>query len=61
MNHACEPNALVFYEGRQLRVRALRPLRAGEEITMNYTDPKAHVLTRQPALKTFFIDCKCEP
>ena len=42
LNHSCAPNAYVDWDARCLR--ALHPIRAGEEITCNYltTDAELH-------------------
>ncbi|EPE31990.1 SET [Glarea lozoyensis ATCC 20868] len=37
LRHSCEPNVFIFFEGNQLRVRSLKPLKAGEEISRSYT------------------------
>jgi hypothetical protein len=61
INHSCDPNALVVFEGSSLRLRSIRKLRAGEEITQCYTDVDMDVLIRQKALKSdFHFDCHCE-
>ncbi|KAH1417604.1 hypothetical protein KXX32_009427, partial [Aspergillus fumigatus] len=61
MNHSCDPNAFVFFEGSQMRVRTLRPLRAGEEITQTYVDLSGSVFSRQVATqKDYFFKCACE-
>ncbi|KAJ9137517.1 Histone-lysine N-methyltransferase SMYD3 [Pleurostoma richardsiae] len=60
LNHSCLQNAYVFIEGRDVRVRTLRPLHAGDEITVSYVDPGIGVIDRRDKLRnTFFIDCKC--
>lgn len=61
MNHSCNPTALVFFEGRQMRVRSLLPLRAGEEITQTYVDPSGSVFVRQAITeKDYFFKCVCK-
>ncbi|KAL2017321.1 hypothetical protein VTK56DRAFT_2294 [Thermocarpiscus australiensis] len=61
INHSCDPNAFAFFEGRQLRVRSLRKIAAGEEITICYLDPTIYVAGRQDILKRehFFV-CECK-
>ncbi|KAL5364486.1 hypothetical protein BJX96DRAFT_135820 [Aspergillus floccosus] len=60
MNHSCNPAAFVFFEGRQMRVRALRSLRAGEEITQTYVDLSGSVFSRQATTKAeYFFQCNC--
>jgi SET domain-containing protein len=36
INHACEPNAEAISAGGRIFIRALRTIRAGEEITFDY-------------------------
>ncbi|KAH8879015.1 hypothetical protein GQ53DRAFT_739381 [Thozetella sp. PMI_491] len=61
INHSCAPNAFVFLEGRALRVRALAPIRPGDEITICYLDPTIHVSKRMELLKKdHFFDCCCK-
>ncbi|AEO58286.1 hypothetical protein MYCTH_33039, partial [Thermothelomyces thermophilus ATCC 42464] len=61
INHSCAPNAFVTLEGCQLRVRSLKPIAAGEEITVSYADPTLPVFNRQKFLKeTYFFDCRCK-
>jgi hypothetical protein len=35
-NHSCIPNTLIFFDGRCVSFKALRPIRKGEEITIYY-------------------------
>lgn len=61
INHSCNENAYTFFEGNELRVRTLRPLKAGDEVFVCYTDARADVLQRRDDLKQHFsIDCSCE-
>ncbi|KFY86851.1 hypothetical protein V498_07364 [Pseudogymnoascus sp. VKM F-4517 (FW-2822)] len=60
MNHSCDPNTFAFFEGRQLRVRSLKPIQAGEEITVSYVDAREGFMMRHDVLWfKYFIDCKC--
>ena len=64
INHTCDPNAIVFFEGNQphkLRVRSLKKIAAGEEITIGYIDPSLCVTVRQDLLKyTHVFTCRCK-
>ncbi len=61
MNHSCSPNAVVFFEGGQVRVRSLGKIAEGGEIFVSYVDPRMDVLRRREALrKTHFIECHCK-
>lgn len=35
-NHSCAPNALVTFNGKELRVVATRPIKKGEPVTISY-------------------------
>lgn len=60
INHSCDENTHIFFEGNELRVRSVRSLKAGDEIFVCYTDARADVLQRRDDLKKFFrIDCNC--
>ena len=39
INHSCEPNSAVFFEGPELRLRSGQAIAPGEEITISYIDP----------------------
>ncbi|KAJ5280580.1 hypothetical protein N7478_005952 [Penicillium angulare] len=60
MNHSCNPTAFVFFEGRQMRVRTLRPLRAGEEITQSYVELSSSIFLRKKIIENdYFFKCLC--
>ncbi|KAK0621779.1 hypothetical protein B0T17DRAFT_462455, partial [Bombardia bombarda] len=47
-------------KGAQLRMRSLRKIEAGEELTICYVDPTIDVVARQQLLKKeHFFDCYC--
>jgi SET and MYND domain-containing protein len=60
INHSCDPNSAVFFEGQDLRVRSIRAIAPEEEITISYIDPNWSFNARQEQLasKYHFI-CKC--
>ncbi|KAL5353109.1 hypothetical protein ACLOAV_001139 [Pseudogymnoascus australis] len=60
-NHSCDPNAFVFHEGRQLRMRSLKPLNPGDEITLSYVNLRAGMIPRGIALRNSnsFV-CRCD-
>ena len=61
MNHSCDPNAVCIFEGKGFRVRSLRPILAGEEITISYTENTLDRSIRQRVLRAnYFFDCECE-
>lgn len=61
INHSCEPNAVVVFDGPRLSVRALKALKAGEEVSISYIDSSAPYGVRQAELKDqYFFTCHCE-
>jgi len=61
MNHSCDPNVFVVFEGNELRVRPIRNLVAGEELVQCYTDVDMDVLIRRKTLKSeYFFHCGCK-
>ncbi|POS77476.1 hypothetical protein DHEL01_v204134 [Diaporthe helianthi] len=60
INHCCDENAHIFFEGRELRCRAVKNIAAGTEITVCYPDGRQDVLNRRSVLKDqFFFTCDC--
>lgn len=37
-NHSCDPNAVVVFNQPKLVLRAIKPIKKGEEIFMKYVD-----------------------
>lgn len=61
INHSCDPNAFAFFEGNRLHVRSLKPIAAGDEITLPYCNTMVGVLSRREGLqKSHFLTCSCE-
>ena len=61
LNHSCEPNAYLFVEGKELRIRSSKPLSAGDEITFCYCGPTEPVLLRDILKYTHLIEKCCCP
>ncbi|KFY40413.1 hypothetical protein V495_05443 [Pseudogymnoascus sp. VKM F-4514 (FW-929)] len=60
INHSCDPNALIFYEGSQFRLRSLRRIQAGEEITIGYLPYEFGVWMRRELLnERYYFICGC--
>lgn len=60
-NHSCDPNAFVFHEGRQLRMRSLKPISPGDEITLSYVNLRAGMIPRGIMLRnSFSFVCSCK-
>ncbi|PSC68405.1 SET domain-containing [Micractinium conductrix] len=63
-NHSCAPNAEAFKrEGDQdgdAVILALRPVSAGEEITLSYIDEEAPLAERREQLADYGFECGCD-
>lgn len=61
MNHSCDPNATVVFDGPKLSLRALTDILKGDEITITYIDPSYPFHRRQDLLKhRYFFTCACQ-
>jgi len=63
LNHCCAGNARVAVFGDILAVRAVAPIRAGEEVTVPYVSPDKGYHARAKALQRYFPagwECECE-
>ncbi|EQC38788.1 hypothetical protein SDRG_03747 [Saprolegnia diclina VS20] len=59
-NHACVPNCVATFCGRDLYLRALRPISRGDELTIAYTELVAPTSVRRLELATsYFFHCDC--
>ncbi|KDO29553.1 hypothetical protein SPRG_05509 [Saprolegnia parasitica CBS 223.65] len=60
LNHACVPNCVATFRGRELHLRALRPISPGDELTIAYTEVVAPTRARRLELATsYFFHCDC--
>lgn len=60
LNHSCEPNADVIFDGSDVRVRSRRTIEPGEEITISYVDPnESFEVRRDHLLSKFYFECRC--
>jgi hypothetical protein len=60
LNHACDFNAVVSFDGPTIFVRSLREIKRGEEVTISYIDATNPVAMRQLELKErYFFICQC--
>lgn len=62
INHSCDNNAHVYFNGRELRCRALKDIPAGTEVTVHYySAPRCDVLLRRNSLDEYmYIECNCK-
>ncbi|KAJ8128933.1 hypothetical protein O1611_g4700 [Lasiodiplodia mahajangana] len=59
-NHSCDPNASVAFNQPQHEIRALKTIKAGEEIFLKYVDITNPFGVRQSELKqNYFFTCQC--
>ncbi|KAL1660760.1 hypothetical protein GGF50DRAFT_130014 [Schizophyllum commune] len=61
-NHSCRPNASNFFDTKwfAMVLRAVRPIKAGEEICISYYTVCAPYQERKTALASYGFECKCE-
>ena len=58
-NHSCNPSALADASGDMARVRAVRDIAPGEEVTISYVPVGKDLQHRTAALQTFGFVCGC--
>ncbi|KAI3337214.1 SET domain-containing protein [Xylariaceae sp. AK1471] len=59
-NHSCDPNAIIAFNQPRQEIRALRPIKAGEEIFIKYVEVTNPLSVRQAELKeAYFFTCQC--
>jgi len=66
LNHSCDPNARLISEGAELRVRALKDISAGEELTISYgpdisdySNPSDYEGRQRYLRANYGFDCTC--
>ncbi|KAJ1969485.1 hypothetical protein IWQ62_000595 [Dispira parvispora] len=60
LNHHCNPNCAVLFEHRRAKLRTLRNISPGEELTISYIDTTLPTSWRQETLQdTYFFKCRC--
>ncbi|KAA0710908.1 Histone-lysine N-methyltransferase SMYD3 [Triplophysa tibetana] len=61
LNHDCRPNCVMMFEGKTLKLRAIRVIRACEELTISYTDVLAPCPERHSHLQEqYHFLCQCK-
>ncbi|KAJ1812955.1 hypothetical protein LPJ75_003399 [Coemansia sp. RSA 2598] len=64
LNHNCDPNCVVTHpnDGKyRATIHTLRPIKAGEEMTITYVNPRDDLATRQSTLREWYMfDCNCD-
>ncbi|KAJ2514157.1 hypothetical protein H4217_005910 [Coemansia sp. RSA 1939] len=63
-NHNCNPNCVVVHPNDGMYraiIKTLRPIKADEEMTITYVNPRDSVSERQQALRDWYMfDCRCD-
>lgn len=60
LDHSCDPNCVLMYEGTTQIVRAIRDIAPEEELTHSFIDLAAPTAVRRSKLQTqYFFTCRC--
>uniref|UniRef100_UPI00398F2751 histone-lysine N-methyltransferase SMYD3 n=1 Tax=Pristiophorus japonicus TaxID=55135 RepID=UPI00398F2751 len=60
LNHSCDPNCVIVFEGKQLQLHAVRQIQADEELTVSYIDVMATSQERRRQIeKQYCFTCDC--
>jgi len=61
INHDCNPNVVAVSCGPNIFVRAIKPIKEGDELFISYIDTSATSETRKNILKDqYYFDCTCK-
>lgn len=61
LNHSCEPNAILIYDGKKQIIRTIKNVEECEELVHSYTDVcKPTSVRQQHLLRTYGFLCNCE-
>ncbi|KAM6278950.1 histone-lysine N-methyltransferase SMYD3 [Porphyrio hochstetteri] len=60
LNHSCDPNCVIIFEGYQLLLRSIREIQIGEELTISYIESLMPTSERQKQLmRQYCFECDC--
>ncbi|PKU48044.1 hypothetical protein llap_1675 [Limosa lapponica baueri] len=60
LNHSCDPNCVIVFEGYQLLLRSVREIQIGEELTISYIESLVPTSERQKQLmRQYCFECDC--
>ncbi|XP_074899254.1 histone-lysine N-methyltransferase SMYD3 isoform X2 [Buteo buteo] len=60
LNHSCDPNCVIVFEGYQLLLRSVREIQIGEELTISYIESLMTTSERQKQLmRQYCFECDC--
>ncbi|KAG3173543.1 hypothetical protein PI124_g1302 [Phytophthora idaei] len=59
-NHDCDPNCVVSFKGREMKVHVVKDVEVGQELTVSYIELLQSTEKRRMELKdSYFFDCQC--
>lgn len=60
LNHSCNPNCAIVFDGNVASIRSIRDIRSGEQLTISYIDNTFKRATRRRQLRDqYFFECHC--
>lgn len=60
INHSCDYNATVGFDGEEVFIKAIRPIKKDEQIFISYIDTTTpNAVRRKELSERYFFDCKC--
>src|SRR5271169_4792339 len=60
LNHSCNPNAAVVFDGNIASVRSIKEIAESEQITISYIDNTFKRSTRRQRLRgQYYFECRC--
>lgn len=60
INHSCDYNATVGFDGEELYIKAVRPIKKDEQIFISYIDTTTpNEVRRKELSERYFFDCQC--
>ncbi|XP_066491945.1 SET and MYND domain-containing protein 4 [Tiliqua scincoides] len=63
LNHSCDPNTSVAFNGTTVEIRALQPVLRGQEILHCYGPHRCRMIAierRKQLLSQYFFECQCQ-
>lgn len=61
LNHSCDPNCVLTYEGKRQVIRTIKPVTERDELFHSYTDICEPTIVRQSHLKSIYgFMCECQ-
>ncbi|KAJ5133454.1 hypothetical protein N7526_004819 [Penicillium atrosanguineum] len=60
INHSCDYNATVGFDGEEIFVKAVKPIQKNEQIFISYIDTTTpNEVRRKELIERYFFDCQC--